>query len=389
MTIGAFARRPSRRLVAFAFLTLAGPALAQYQQTNLVSDGSIPAAHTDANLVNPWGIAFNPGGPVWIANNHSGTSTLYDGLGNPYPTATPLVVNIPSPSGPTGGAATGMVYSGGSDFMITNGAVSGPARFIYATEDGTIAGWSSSVPPPAPSTQAFIAVNHSTANSIYKGLAIGSNAAGNAIFATDFHNSRVEAFNGTFAPATLTGNFQDPTLPAGYAPFGIQMLNNKLYVSYALQDADGEDDVPGAGHGFINVFDTSGNLLNRLVSGGALNSPWGMALAPSNFGAFSNDLLVGNFGDGRIHAFDPISGALLGTLSDASNQPLQIDGLWGLAFGNGLLSQPTNSLFFTAGPNGEANGLYGDISAVPEPVTGVMLLALAGLALRASRNERR
>jgi uncharacterized protein (TIGR03118 family) len=196
---------------------------------------------------------------------------------------------------------------------------------------------------------------------LYKGLAISSYAGANYLYAADFRNNVIDVYNGSFAKATLPGGFRDPALPAGYAPFGIQAIRDRIYVAYAKQAPSGPDEVKGAGLGIIDVFDTSGVLIKQLVTGGALNAPWGMALAPANFGSFSNDLLVANFGDGKINAYNPSTGKLDGTLSKADGTPIVIDGLWGLAFGNGVNSQPANTLFFTAGPADEAHGLYGRI----------------------------
>ncbi|HVU88840.1 MAG TPA: TIGR03118 family protein [Pirellulales bacterium] len=341
-----------------------------YQQQNLVSDGFVPAAHIDPNLVNPWGLVFNPVGFSWVADNGSGLSTLYDGNG----VAQSLVVSVPGDDGPA--APTGIVFNGSNDFVVNDGAGghSGPSAFIFASEDGTISGWSPAVPPPAPSTAAQVAVP-AAGGAVFKGLAIGTSAGSQFIYATDFHNNRIDVFNSSFAPVVPSGSFSDPNLPAGFAPFGIQNIGNQLFVTYAKQDGAAHDDVPGAGNGFVDVYDLTGHLIQRLVSGGALNSPWGLAMAPSNFGQFSNDLLVGNFGDGTIHAYDPTTGTLLGTLSDQNGNPLVNDGLWALQFGNGLFNQATNALFFTAGPDGEAHGLYGSLTAAPEPST----LVIAGL----------
>lgn len=344
-----------------------------YFRTDLVSDRPGFAAHTDANLTNAWGLAFNPTGFSWIADNHSGVSTLYDGLGNPQS----LIVNVP------GGAPTGIVFSGSNNFSVSDGTNSGAARFLFAGEDGTISGWAPDVPPPGPSTQAHPAVDHSASGAIYKGLAINSTTAGDRIYATDFHNGRVDAFGGTFQPI-LPGAFADPTIPSGFAPFGIQQIGSSIFVTYAMQDDEGEDDVPGPGMGYVNEFDLSGGLVRRFASQGALNAPWGMALAPANFGAFSNALLVGNFGDGRVNAFDRSTGSLLGALTDSGGQPIEIDGLWGLAFGNGVSDQPTNTLFFTAGPDDELHGLYGRLD-VPEPGCIAGLALLFALTRRATR----
>lgn len=358
--------RPTPRLVPTLMVALSlGIALPlqaadnnTYQQHNLVSDGSVPADHTDPDLVNPWGIAFNPNGFVWIANNHTGVSTLYDGLG----VKQSLVVTVP----PEGSAPIGIVFSSGSDFVVTKDNISGPSRFIFATEDGTLSAWA----PNVDSTHAILQVDNSGSGAIYKGLALAANGSGHYLYATDFHNNKIDVFDATFAPVPLSNgtfsNFSDPELPQGYAPFGIQNINGNLYVTYAKQDTDAEDDVLGPGFGFVDVFDANGKLIRHFAAGGKLNAPWGLALAPADFGRFSNTLLVGNFGDGRINAYDLATGAFQGQLQGADGFPLVIEGLWGIVFGNGLLSQSTNTLFFTAGPGDEEHGVYGRIDAVSE-----------------------
>ncbi len=358
-------KRQPTLAIAFALAcVVAGASSAQsshfphpfYQQHNLVSDGSISADHTDANLVNPWGIAFNPFGVVWVANNHSGTSTLYDGAG----VAQSLVVQIPTPTANTGGAATGIVFNGSTGFVVKNGTAAGASKFIFATEDGTISGWS----PTADGTHAIIAVDNSASGAIYKGLALGANGTKQLLYATDFHNGKVDVFDATFTPVTLAaGSFTDTKIPAGFAPFGIQAINGDIFVTFAKQDDDAEDNVNGDGLGYVDVFDPNGVLLDRVASRGPLNAPWGIALAPAGFGEFSNSLLIGNFGDGRINAYNTRSYTFRGTLRGQDGRIIQIDGLWGLAFGNGFASQPVDTLFFTAGPNGEANGIYGRIDA--------------------------
>jgi uncharacterized protein (TIGR03118 family) len=329
-----------------------------YQQHNLVSDGFVTADHNDPNLVNAWGVAFNPFGFVWVADNGTGVSTLYDGDGNPQS----LVVQIPTPDAASGGNPTGIVFNGSGGFTVTVGSATGPSRFIFATEDGIIAAWA----PAVDGTLAIKVVDNSaTSGAIYKGIALSAGGSGQLLYATDFHNARVDVFDATFQPATLApGAFADSAIPAGFAPFGIQAINGNVYVTYAKQDADQEDDVSGAGLGYVDVFDPNGVLLHRVASRGALNAPWGIALAPAGFGNLSNALLIGNFGDGTINAFDPVLGRPLGALRGADHKPIRIEGLWGIAFGNGLAHQPVNTLFFAAGPDDEAHGLYGRIDAV-------------------------
>jgi len=338
------------------------PAASGFVQTNLVTDVAGGAANTDPNLLNPWGVAYAPTGPFWVSDNHAGVSTLYDGSGNPFPSPTPLVVTIPAPPGSSDPAApTGIVFNGTSDFVVTDGSKSGPSLFIFSTEDGTLSGWSQGVNVSA----AILAVDNSGSNAIYKGLALGANHSENFLFATDFHNGRVDAFDKNFAPATLAGSFADPDIPAGFAPFGIQNIGDLLYVTYAKQDENKEDDEPGPGNGYVDIFDTNGVLVQRFASQGTLNSPWGIALAPASFGQFSNALLVGNFGDGRINAFNVNSGAFLGQLADTHGVPIAIEGLWALTVGNGTLAGSMNTLFFTAGPGDEEHGLFGSLEAAP------------------------
>jgi uncharacterized protein (TIGR03118 family) len=329
-----------------------------YTVHNLVSDGTIPADHTDPRLVNAWGVSRSPTGPWWVADNGTGYSTIYDGNGN----INSLFVLVP-------GAPTGTVYNGGIGFVITDGTNSGPALFLFDSEDGTVSGWSPAVPPPPPSHQAFVAVDNSAAGAIYKGLAIASTPAGDRLYAADFHNARIDVFDASFQPVVNPGAFVDPGIPAGFAPFNVQNLNGMIFVAYAMQDEAGEDEIAGPGLGFVSVFDTSGKYLSRIASKGALNAPWGMTIAPQGFGAFSGKLLVGNFGDGRINAYgltaaDRTSvGAALGHLETADHQPVVIDGLWGIDFGNGAGAGPTTTLYFAAGPDEETHGLFGSIIA--------------------------
>lgn len=347
-------------LLAMLAMAAAPPtqAASVYQQRNLVSDGSVTADNKDANLVNSWGIAFNPFGPVWVADNGTGVSTLYDGNGKPQS----LVVKIPAPAGSSSaGTPTGIVFNGSTGFVLSKGGTSAPSRFMFATEDGLIAAWS----PTVDATNAISVVDHSASGAIYKGLALSAGGSGSLLYAADFHNNRIDVFDDSFKPVTLApGAFSDPTLPAGFAPFGLQAINGNIYVAYAKQDANRHDEVAGRGLGYVDAYDPSGVLLKRVASQGALNAPWGMALAPAGFGQFANHLLIGNFGDGTINAYDPISGQFAGTLKGSDQQPIKIDGLWGLAFGNGFNSQPVNTLFFAAGPGDEKQGLYGRIDVV-------------------------
>jgi uncharacterized protein (TIGR03118 family) len=326
--------------------------------------------HQDTDLVNPWGIVAGPTTPFWVSDNGTGLSTLYDGAGAKLP----LVVTIP----PSGSAPTGIVFNGTGGFA--------GSHFIFATEDGTIAAWASG-------NAAVLMGPGGGAGSVYKGLALGNNGSGDLLYAANFGLGRVDVFNSSFASTTVSGGFNDPNLPAGYAPFNIQNLNGKLYVTYALQDAAHEDDVPGLGHGFIDVFDFNGNMLQRLVSDGNLNSPWGLVVAPSTFGKFGGDLLVGNFGNGWINAYDATTGAFRGSLNDTNGSPLAIQGLWGLSFGNGSFSQGVNTLFFTAGIAGSGNvedhGLYGSLDATPEPATAGLLICVFVLGAIVWQRQRR
>jgi uncharacterized protein (TIGR03118 family) len=329
-----------------------------YRQHNLVSDGFVPADHTDPNLVNAWGIAFNPFAFVWVADNGTGVSTLYDGAGN----AQALVVQIPTPTGAGGGNPTGIVFNASSGFVMTQAGVSGPSRFLFATEDGVIAGWA----PNVDGTHALVAVDNSMhTGAIYKGLALSAGGSGQLLYAADFHNGRVDVFDSAFQPATLpTGAFTDRHLPSNFAPFGIQAIGGDIYVTYAEQDANRHDEIAGPGLGYVDVYDPNGHLLHRVASRGNLNAPWGVALAPAGFGRFSNSVLIGNFGDGRINAYEPVFRSPLGSLRGQDHRPIQIDGLWGIAFGNGSAGQPVNTLFFAAGPAEESHGLYGRLDAV-------------------------
>ena len=348
-----------------------------YHLRNLVSDlSNVGAKVQDTNLVNAWGLSHSPTGPWQVSDNVTGVSTQYksNGVTVPPTVAPPVVVTIPLPSGGPGGAPTGNVFNGTSDFVITQGSASAPSQFLFATEDGTISGWN----PNVDATHALIVVDRSAVNqggvntgAVYKGLATGHSVSGkfvgNFLYATNFRFGTVEQFGADFK---LVNSFSDPTLFKAcspttqcFAPFGIQNIGGNLYVTFALQNGVHHDDVGGVGNGFVDEFDTNGIMIRRFASQGTLNSPWGLALAPANFGAFSGDVLVGNFGDGLINAFDPAGGPSLGQLQDPFGHPITINGLWGLAFGNGGLAGDTSTLFFASGLNDEANGLFGAISA--------------------------
>jgi uncharacterized protein (TIGR03118 family) len=351
--------------VAFALLAISilffpaqVPATGQFVtgsfiQHNLVSDIPGMAVTTDPNLKNPWGVAFSPTGPFWISDNKTGVSTLY----NTNAQKLALTVTIPPPAGSSDTAApTGIVFNGTPDFVVSSGGRSGPALFIFATEDGTISGWN----PNVNGTAAILAVDNSGSESVYKGLALASSRFGNLLFATDFHNNAVNVFDRQFH---LVNSFTDSSLPPGFAPFGITNIQGDLFVSFALQEPpDNEDDEPGPGNGFVDEFSPTGQLVRRFASQGTLNSPWGMAYA-QNFGSFSNALLIGNFGDGTINAFDFTTGDFLGQLINPQGRPIMIDGLWALTFGNGGQGGHSSVLYFTAGLNDEENGLFGDLQA--------------------------
>jgi len=333
-----------------------------YVQTNLVSDGFVPAEHRDHNLINPWGISYSPTGPFWVSDNGTGVTTIYDGAGNLIPIGGHEAITIAAPHGQTDPSApTGQVFNDThKGFKITSDGHTGSSVFLFATEDGTISGWS----PNVDSANSVIAVDKSASGAIYKGLAIGESHGHTYLYATDFHNGVVDMFDSKFHEVKT---FTDHHLPKGYAPFNVQALDGHLFVTFALQDEDKEDDVAGPGHGYVDEFDFSGHLLHRVASQGPLDSPWGLAIAPSGFGMFSNDLLVGNFGDGRINAYDPHNFHFLGTLDDPSGNQVVIGDLWALVPGNNGPNSDPHSIYFTAGVEDEAHGLFGSLTAAPEP----------------------
>ena len=344
-----------------------------FVQVNLVSNLPGVAPLTDADLVNAWGLAASPGtdqapgSPLWVSDNGSDKATLYNNGTAATVSKVGLTVDV------TGAAPTGQVFNtdtNPNDFVVTDASGhSGRALFIFDTENGTIDGWSpgvgvaSGATPPSKVTEV---ARDNGANAVYKGLAIAQASDGHTyLYATNFRSGRVEAYDSTFTPVELPGGlFVDPKLPTGYGPFGIQEIGGQLYVSFAEQDAALHDDVAGQGNGFVDVFTNDGAFVKRLITRGQLNSPWGLALAPSGFGNFGGDLLVGNFGDGSINVYNPDNGARVGFLRQPSGRPIVIDGLWGLRFGNGNAAK-TGELLFSAGPNHESDGLLGKIVVAP------------------------
>lgn len=330
-----------------------------YTQHNLVSDLPGLADHTDSNLVNPWGIVHPPAGPWWVNTNGTGLSILYDGNGAAFPATNPLVVTVPGPAPGTTSAPTGIVFNGTTDFPLAAGA---PARFLFVTEDGTISGWNPSVDP----THAILKVNHSPA-AVYKGAAMGQMNGQNILYVANFRGGGVEAYDGNFAPVALSpGAFQDAQVPAGFAPFNVQNLGGNLFVTYAKQDDAKHDDVAGPGLGYIDEFTPGGALVMRLEHGPWLNSPWAVVMAPAGFGKLSGRLLAGNFGSGQIASYDPASGEFEDLMRGRRGKPITIDGLWGLGFGNNATAGPATTLFFAAGIQDEAHGLFGALTPVPQ-----------------------
>ena len=311
----------------------------------LVSDQPGVAPVTDPDLVNAWGLTSGPMTPWWVSDNGTSLSTLYRGLDG---AKQGLVVQV-------GGGPTGTVFNPTAGFVLPTG---GPALFLFDSEDGKVRAWNR-----AQGTIAIVVVDRSGEDAKFKGLAIAATSAGPRLYAADFHNAKVDVFDGSFAP--VLGGFVDPALPSGYAPFGIQTIANRVFVTYAKQDADAEDEIAGQGKGFVDAYDTAGNLLGRVAQHGQLNAPWGLAHAPDSFGRFAGDLLVGNFGDGQINAYAEHNGHFthVGELRDESGKSLTIDGLWALEVGQGGNNGPAGTLFFTAGPDDESHGLFGQIAA--------------------------
>jgi uncharacterized protein (TIGR03118 family) len=346
---------------AGALMLVASSAFADhYLQTNLVSDVPGLAATTHMPLVNPWGLARSATSPWWVADNGAGVSTLYNGGGTPLG----LVVTVPVVMGGTPPSTpTGTVFNGTSDFQV---GPSQPARFLFVTEDGTISGWN----PAANPTNAILKVDWS-GTAVFKGATLGQISGKNVLYVADFRGGKVAVFDASYNPVTLAaGAFWDRHLPKGYAPFNVQNINGMIFVSFAEQDSAKHDEVAGRGRGFVDAFDATGVLLRRLQHGPWMNAPWGLALAPASFGRASNRLLVGNFGSGKIASFDASNGHFRGMLRGDNHLPILIDGLWALSFGNDASAGPSTTLYFTAGIDDEAHGLFGTLTSVADTGDG-------------------
>jgi uncharacterized protein (TIGR03118 family) len=334
-----------------------------FLQTNLVSDGFLPAPTIDPNLINPWGLTRSATSPFWVSDNGTGVTTIYTGAGTPVNVAGHDAITIATPPGQTSPASpTGDVFNiAETGFNVTSGGVTGSSVFLFATEDGTISGWN----PNVNSGSSILAVDNSQGGTgaVYKGLAIAQTDDGTFLYAANFRNGTVDVFDQNF---NQVNSFTDKHLPAGYAPFNVQVLDNHLFVTFALQDDAKHDDVAGPGHGFVDEFDLQGHLLQRVASRGPLDSPWGLAIAPPGFGEFANDLLVGNFGDGTINVFDSKNDHFLGKLLGADGAPITIGDLWALIPGTGNAGSDPNKIYFTAGVQNEAHGLFGSLAAMPE-----------------------
>ena len=327
-------------------------AASTYDQVNLVSDLPGKAQITDPNLVNPWGLSFSPTSPLWVSDNGTNVSTLYQGgIHGSAESIVPLVVKIP------GGAPTGQTFNGTSDFVVHDAkGNSAPAVFIFDGESGHISGWNPAVGGGTRAQNAVV-----SRGAVFKGLSMGSVAGEPRLYAADFSARTVDVYNGKFDRVITQGNFEDPQLPANFAPFNVAVLDGMVYVAYAQRDKQHTDEVDGAGLGRVDIFTPSGNLMARMHDHSALNAPWGLAIAPTGFGSFSGDLLVGNFGNGRIHAYNPQNLSFVGTLRNSHHNPITIDGLWALLPGNGVQSG-ADQVIFSAGPNDEKHGLLGTLS---------------------------
>jgi uncharacterized protein (TIGR03118 family) len=336
----------------------------EFTQTNLISNlASENAVVTDPNLQNSWGLAASPASPLWVSDNANGLSTLYSiKPGGLSASIVPLVVTIPGGRAATNdnSSPAGQVFNGTSGFVVTTPAGSGPAPFIFDSESGQITAWNPAA-DPITAGKSTASLEFSSPTAVFKGLAIATTDSGTFLYAANFNAGTVDVFNSSFQPVHLFGNFHDPFQRKNFAPFGIQEIHGLIYVAYAEQDAAKHDDVAGQGKGFVDIFTTDGLFVRRLTTGGVLNAPWGMVQAPAGFGNFAGDLLVGNFGNGKINAFDPITGRFEGQMLNAMGKPLVIDGLWALRFGTATQGG-TGTLLFSAGPNNQVDGLIGSLN---------------------------
>jgi uncharacterized protein (TIGR03118 family) len=333
------------------------PQAGQFKATILTSDGSVTAANIDANLQNAWGLAESKTSTIWNSDNNTKKSSLHDGNG----VMQSLVVSIPPNAAGALAGPTGMVNNPSTtDFQFSSNNKTAAAVFMWATDAGTIAAWAPTVLP----MDAVTVHDDGAGGAVYKGLTVGVNAGQNVLYAADFHNKKVDVFDPTFTKIQVAGGFTDPNLPTGFSPFGIQAIGTSIFVSYALLGPDGRTQVVGAGNGAVDQFDTAGHLIKRIATGGVLNAPWGMVMPPANFGVASGQLLVGNFGDGALNMFNPTTGALEGPLLQTNGSPFVQKGLWGLLFGNDTNNQPSNTLFYSAGPTA-TTGVFGRIDATP------------------------
>ena len=370
----ACAHRMRWSLAAALLISATLPAQADFiKQTNLITSdpGAYPAPITDSSLVNAWGISYSPTSPFWVSDNGTGVTTVYRvaPAGNAT-TKVPLAVTIPGD-----GSVTGQAFNSGAG----SGAFNGDA-FLFVSEDGTVSGWRGTIGSAAEVLQAGSSTNS------YKGTTVVTTGGHTYLYAANFASGHVDVVKGDAGAPSLAGTFTDPSLPSGYAPFNVQALGGNIFVTFARQVPGSGDEADGAGLGYVDEFDANGNFIARVASGGVLNAPWGLALAPSGFGAFAGDLLVGNFGDGHINAFDLATLSFDGALSDMSGNPLAIDGLWGLIAGNGTGAGNAGELYFSAGPDGESQGLFGALSFVPEPASAALFgAAFLGIAMRRRR----
>lgn len=358
-----------------------------FSDTALVVDKSEVVASskgTDPNLQNPWGVAVATGLPFWIADNNNNLATLYDGTGTvetqQVTGSAATGISIPASASGVPANPTGQVYNGSGSFLITTSKGQETALFLFAGEGGTIAAWAADSGAAAVTAYDDGIMNGGN-HAVYKGLALSTVNGASFLYATDLHNDKIDVFDTNFTkPADMQGKFIDPTLPKGFVPFGITTVGNQLYVTYAMQDSAAHDEVTGAGLGYVDIFDSSGNFVSRFASAGALNAPWGVAVAPSGFGTLAGDILIGNFGDGKINIFAPNGSQLatsVGPLMNGSGQPFAFAGLWSLVFGNGDSDKPLTTLFYTAGFANQTDGVFGSITAStttptppPTPTTG-------------------